>query len=84
MPYQSEFARCMRSAKNTRGARKVLSSIQARIAVIQKVGWPALEQSLRAELVECFDIAKARGLLGVKPSPPCDMDVPVFLKARGM
>lgn len=45
-----------------RGMAKALACLDRRLASIELIGWPALEDSLRKELQEAIAIARARGM----------------------
>jgi hypothetical protein len=57
----------MRSASSATSARRILDRLDARLAGIELVKWPALEQSLRAEIADATAIARAMGF-DVAPS----------------
>lgn len=59
-PFLADVRQLARTASQ-RGMLKALTCLDRRLACIELVGWPALEQSLRAELEEAISIARSRG-----------------------
>lgn len=59
----TDLRRSMHATKSRKGALTILNIAARRLEDIRYIGWPALQQSLQAELDDCRAIATARGLL---------------------
>lgn len=60
-PYLTPAVVSMRRATSQRNAQVIVSHLDARLASVELVGWPALEQSLRDELSLAISIARSMG-----------------------
>lgn len=56
-----DAAEAIRTVRDQQRARQILGILRGRLADVRFIGWPALEQSLRDELVRAEAAAKARG-----------------------
>lgn len=68
MSFPSSALASMLKATSQHYAQIIVSRLDARIACIEMVGWPALERSLRAEMDAAVEIARSRGFA---VSAPC-------------
>lgn len=57
----TEAVKSMQRVSNQRRARQILSILRSRAEDARFIGWPLLEQSLRAELAQAEAVARARG-----------------------
>lgn len=53
----------MAAAQTPKAARTVISCAKTRLSDVQFIGWPALEESLKAELDDVTRMARERGLI---------------------
>lgn len=53
----------MAAAQTPKAAKTVLCCAQTRLADVQFIGWPALEESLQRELDDITRMARERGLI---------------------
>lgn len=53
----------MRRVQSPARARQILTHMRGRVADIERVGWPRLEASLKAELAAVEAVARERGFV---------------------
>ena len=51
----------MRNTTTRKGVHTILNIARRRLADVEFIGWPALEESLKRELTDCLTIARERG-----------------------